>query len=53
MVTGAAPALDTQNCEQAKSDQTPDPKPATFKEWLVRKLSEIFEHNEKLDVTRF
>lgn len=52
MATGAAPALEPRNSAQKESEPTPPPKPKSFMERLVRKLTEIFEHNEENGVTR-
>jgi len=54
MATGAAPApaLDSKKPEDAATDQTPESKPATLKERILHKLTQIFEHNENLGSTR-
>jgi hypothetical protein len=48
---GAQPAFDT-TVENKTETQVYDPKPLTLKDRIVRKLTEIFEHNERLGVTR-
>lgn len=52
MASGAAPALDPANADKNETEQTLVTKPNSFKEWLVRKLDKIFEHNEEQGVTR-
>jgi hypothetical protein len=52
MATGAAPALEPKNSAQEESEKTLPPKPKSFMERLVQKLTEIFEHNEENGVTR-
>ena len=52
MATGAKPALKPL-CDNKTEAQVPsDGKPATLKERIIRKLTEIFKHNESLGVTR-
>jgi hypothetical protein len=51
MAAGTQPALD-KNLESQHETQVSDPKPLTFKDRVLRKLTEIFEHNERLGVTR-
>jgi hypothetical protein len=51
MAAGTQPALD-KNLENQPEAQASDPKPVTLKDRIVRKLTEIFEHNERLGVTR-
>ena len=50
MAAGAKPALDP-NVEKAEAAEEAS-KPATLKDRIVQKLLSIFEHNEKLGVTR-
>lgn len=47
MAAGAAPALEPQE-DKNESEQT-HPKPNSFKEWLIRKLDKLFEHNHEHD----
>ncbi len=51
MATGAKPALDP-NVGQSEGAEPTQAKPASLKDRIIRKLLEIFEHNEKLGVTR-
>jgi hypothetical protein len=48
---GTQPALD-KPVENKVETQVCDPKPLTLKDRILRKLMEIFEHNERLGVTR-
>jgi hypothetical protein len=52
MATGTAPALDPKQIKQSAAQQTSNAQPLTFMARLTRKLTEIFEYNEKLGVTR-
>ncbi len=52
MATGAAPALNQQPDDKKGSPETSDAKPLTLKDRIIRKLNEIFDHNERLGVTR-
>ncbi len=53
MAAGTAPALDPKNSKPTNSkdenELTQSAKPKSFKEWFVRKLEQIFEHNHKHD----
>lgn len=51
MATGTQPALD-KTLENQPETTASDPKPLSFKDRIIRKLSEIFEHNERLGPTR-
>jgi hypothetical protein len=51
MATGAAPALDPKPNSETETPATSE-KPLTLKDRIFRKLSQIFEHNERLGVTR-
>jgi len=46
MAAGSAPALEPKN-EKNQTEQTHLTKPNSFREWLVRKLDQIFEHNHE------
>jgi hypothetical protein len=52
MAAGAKPALDPMVDDKAKAQTASDAKPATLKERILRKLTEIFEYNERLGSTR-
>ena len=52
MATGAKPALDPLVNTENANLQPPAAKPPTFKERIIGKLTKIFEHNERLGVTR-
>lgn len=52
MAAGAKPALESMVDAKPETPQASDPKPLTMKERIIRKLSEIFQHNEDLGVTR-
>jgi hypothetical protein len=52
MATGAKPALEPIIDTQAEAVAAPDAQPVTLKERLIHKLNKIFEHNERLGVTR-
>jgi len=52
MAAGSKPALDPTIEKKAESQETAAAKPLTFKERLLQKLTEIFEHNERLGSTR-
>jgi hypothetical protein len=51
MATGTAPALDPKIAGKQETPEAPHVK-LTLKERIIRKLSEIFEYNEKLGITR-
>jgi hypothetical protein len=50
MATGAAPGLESRP-EKPEAEQTAA-KPASLRERFLRKLIEIFEHNERMGTTR-
>lgn len=52
MAAGAKPALDPTIEKKTEASATPEAQPLSFKDRLVRKLTEIFEHNERLGSTR-
>ena len=52
MATGAAPGLDPKYENKADAQEVAEAKPLTLKARIIRKLSEIFEYNERLGVTR-
>jgi hypothetical protein len=52
MAAGAKPALDPIVDDKGKAHTSSDVKPATLKERILRKLTEIFEYNERLGSTR-
>jgi hypothetical protein len=52
MATGAVPALDQQPDDKKESPETSDAKPLTLRDRIIRKISEIFDHNERLGITR-
>jgi len=52
MATGAKPALDPHVDNKTGDLEASAAKPATLKERIIRKLTEIFEYNERLGVTR-
>jgi len=51
MATGTAPALDPKIAGKKKTPEAPHVK-LTLKDRIIRMLSEIFEYNEKLGITR-
>ncbi len=51
MAAGTQPALD-KTIENKHETDAADPKPLSFKDRIIRKLAEIFEHNERLGPTR-
>jgi len=51
MATGTAPALDAKIAGKKETPEEPHVR-LTLKERIMRKLSEIFEYNEKLGITR-
>jgi hypothetical protein len=51
MATGAKPALDP-NIAKTEADKESEAKPKSLKDRIIKKLTEIFEHNERLGVTR-
>jgi hypothetical protein len=51
MAAGTQPALD-KSVENKPEPDTSDPKPLSFKDRIIRKLTEIFEYNERLGPTR-
>jgi hypothetical protein len=52
MATGAKPVLDPSVEGQAETPNPADAKPLTLMGRIVRKLTEIFEYNERLGSTR-
>jgi hypothetical protein len=52
MAAGAKPALESTTNNQTEAPQSPNPKPLTFMDRIARKLTEIFEYNERLGSTR-
>lgn len=52
MAAGAKPALDPTLNTKTEAPQAPEVKPETLKERIIRKLTQIFEYNERLGVTR-
>jgi hypothetical protein len=52
MATGAAPALDPNQENKPEAQGEAQAKPATLMERIASKLLKIFEHNERLGVTR-
>jgi hypothetical protein len=52
MAAGAKPALDPALDKKDEASKALDTKPASLKERIIQKLTEIFEHNEKLGPTR-
>ncbi|HUC28289.1 MAG TPA: hypothetical protein VMR80_01850 [Candidatus Acidoferrum sp.] len=52
MAAGAKPALDPTLNSETEASQASEVKPLTLKERIIRKLTQIFEHNERLGVTR-
>jgi hypothetical protein len=52
MAAGAKPALDPMIDDKAETPKATGAKSATLAERIIRKLSEIFEHNERLGPTR-
>ena len=51
MATGAQPALEPKVDNTTEAQEAPA-RPLTLKERIVRKLLELFEHNERLGTTR-
>jgi len=52
MATGAAPGLDPKCENKPDAHEAADAKHVTLTARIIRKLSEIFEHNEELGATR-
>jgi hypothetical protein len=54
MSAGAKPALDPNVAKDAAATapEASEAKPMSLKDRIIQKLTEIFEHNEKLGVTR-
>ena len=52
MATGAKPALNPIVDGKPDTSEASEAKSATLKERIIRKLIEIFEHNEHLGSTR-
>jgi hypothetical protein len=51
MAAGAKPALDPTIASKAETQQVPEAKP-TLGQRIMKKLNQIFEHNERLGITR-
>jgi hypothetical protein len=51
MAAGTQPALDKKIEHKPETDAS-DPKPLSLKDRIIRKLTEIFEYNERLGPTR-
>jgi hypothetical protein len=51
MAAGTQPALD-KTIEDKHETEASDPKPLSLKDRIIRKLTEIFEYNERLGPTR-
>jgi hypothetical protein len=52
MATGAAPALEQEPETKIEGQEASEKKPISLGEKIIRKLTKIFEHNERLGVTR-
>lgn len=52
MAAGAKPALESLEENKPDAQSAPESKPLTLKDRIVKKLTEIFEHNERLGSTR-
>jgi hypothetical protein len=52
MAAGAKPALESMVENKADVRASSEAKPLTLKDRIFRKLTEIFEHNERLGSTR-
>jgi hypothetical protein len=52
MATGAKPALESTVDDNTGTPEVSVAAPVTLKEMIIRKLTEIFQHNEHLGVTR-
>lgn len=52
MAAGAKPALDPNVDGKTEAQDTPALKPTSLKDRIIHKLTEIFEHNERLGSTR-
>jgi len=52
MATGAAPGLDPKIGDKTEAEKTSETKPLSLKDRILRKLTEIFQFNEDLGVTR-
>ena len=52
MATGAKPALDPNIDNKTEPPQSSGQKPLTLVARIARKLTEIFEYNERLGSTR-
>jgi hypothetical protein len=52
MAAGAKAALEPASDNKAEAQPASDAKPRTLIQRIIRKLTEIFEHNERLGITR-
>lgn len=52
MAAGAKPALDPTINTTTQGVEASGSKPATLVEKIIRQLTKIFEHNERLGTTR-
>jgi hypothetical protein len=52
MAAGTNPALEPLAENQTDAQPAPESKPLTLRDRIIRKLTEIFEHNERLGSTR-
>ena len=52
MAAGAKPALESLAENKTDAPVAPSTKPLTLKDRIIGKLTEIFEHNERLGSTR-
>jgi hypothetical protein len=52
MAAGAKPALESLAENKGDAQSAPESKPLTLKDRIIRRLTEIFEHNERLGSTR-
>ena len=52
MAAGAKPAFDPSVEKKTEAPPAPEAKPLTLGQRIIQKLNEIFEHNERLGVTR-
>jgi hypothetical protein len=52
MAAGAKPVLESLTESREDAKPAPESKPLSLKDRVIRKLTEIFEHNERLGSTR-
>lgn len=52
MAAGAKPALEPLAEDKTDAESVSETKSLTLKDRIVRKLTELFEHNERLGSTR-